>query len=704
MSAGLRTRGTGRTRADVAVGGAFALAVAASLLVGVPATGEVLRGIERGIEAVARTASDSRTPNIIAPAAVPTVSDPDLCASTGTVTMPDGVDVAIWGFSLDEGSPGCDDDEPQLPGPVIGATVGDTVTIDLTNADVPENVSIGILGTELVTDTEGVALGESTSYTFTVDQPGTYLYETFVGDRRGALMGLHGALIVRPAAPDDDTAYGDGTEFDEEAVLVLGEIDPEFNADPADFDLLDYHPTYWLINGEAYPDTDPIEVTSGERLLLRYLNAGSIHHTPALLGARQRVIAKDAYPVTYPYEVVSETVASGQTMDAITVPCGEADVVLHSGNQYLTNGGLSSSPHEPGGMQTLIDVTGTVCPAAGNISPTVDAGLDQTVTPTSLPATVVLDGTVNDDFVTPVTATWSDTGTFANASDVDTTVSFAAAGVYVLTLEADDGVNAVASDTVTITVNAPVLLHFSTEGDVNVGGLGTPDDADIYAWHGDSTYSRIFDATANGVPGAADVDALVVVDGNTFYMSFRLDTTIDVPPAGPTNNITAADEDVVLFDAGGWTIVFDGSDVGLTTNAEDVDAFEVLGAGVVVVSTEGNPDVGLPGAEQDEDLLRCAGTFGDTTTCTWSYYMDGSDVALTAAGEDVDGAAVLGGAVSLTTENGFSVTGASGADEDVFVCASLTPGTTTSCPGGWSLFFDGSVNGITDDLDAIDRP
>jgi hypothetical protein len=85
--------------------------------------------------------------------------------------------------------------------------------------------------------------------------------------------------------------------------------------------------------------------------------------------------------------------------------------------------------------------------------------------------------------------------------------------------------------------------------------------------------------------------------------------------------------------------------------------------------------------------------------------MDGGDVGLaTNNNEDVDGAAVGGGAVYLSTIGSFAVNSTSGEDEDVFVCASLSPGTTTSCPGGWSLFFDGSANGLSDDLDAIDRP
>jgi hypothetical protein len=448
---------------------------------------------------------------------------------------------------------------------------------------------------------------------------------------------------------------------------------------------------------------------------------------------------------------------------------------------------LANVNASPGGMLTFVNLTGTDCPAAENISPLVDAGPDASV---NLPSTL-LDGTVWDDFVTPVSVLWTvqsgpGTVTFGNAASVDTTAAFSAAGTYVLRLTADDGVNAPVFDEVTLTVvnpppvvsagpdqtvafpgpasldgtvtddgvttltttwtmqsgpgtvsfgNAslvdttatfsapgtyvlrltandgpntvfdevtivvtpPTLLYFSTLGDVNVGGLGSADDADIYAWFGGTTYTRAFDASANGVPAAADVDALVVVDSDTFYLSFLATTTL--PGVG-----SVASQDIVRFDAGTWSMYFDGSDVGLTAAAENIDAFEILGGNLVAVSTTGNPDVpGITG-EADEDLFQCTATsFGNDTVCAWSFFFDGSDVTLQAGPENVDGAAVVGANVYLTTVGGFAVTGLSGEDEDVFACNGGSRGATTTCTS-FTLFFDGSANGVTDDLDAIDRP
>ena len=68
-------------------------------------------------------------------------------------------------------------------------------------------------------------------------------------------MGLAGALIVLPA---DGSAYGSqtgypDTKYDDDAVLVMSEIDPAFNASPASFDMRNFAPKYRLFNGKPYP-------------------------------------------------------------------------------------------------------------------------------------------------------------------------------------------------------------------------------------------------------------------------------------------------------------------------------------------------------------------------------------------------------------------------------------------------------------------
>jgi hypothetical protein len=112
-------------------------------------------------------------------------------------------------------------------------------------------------------------------------------------------------------------------------------------------------------------------------------------------------------------------------------------------------------------------------------------------------------------------------------------------------------------------------LYFTTVGNINPPGVGgTADNADVYSWNGTS-FSRVFDATAAGIPAAANVDGLHRVDATHYYLSF----------AGLSTFVTGLgavqDEDVVYLNAGTWSVAFDGTAVGLTTDAEDLDAIDV---------------------------------------------------------------------------------------------------------------------------------
>ena len=74
---------------------------------------------------------------------------------------------------------------------------------------------------------------------------------------------------------------------------MLSEIDPTLNnaANRAAFDMRKFKPRYYLINGKAYPQTEPIGTLAGNRVLLRYVNAGQQTHTMALLGLNQTFLS-----------------------------------------------------------------------------------------------------------------------------------------------------------------------------------------------------------------------------------------------------------------------------------------------------------------------------------------------------------------------------------------------------------------------------
>lgn len=314
----------------------------------------------------------------------------DLCATTGSATMPDGTSVAVWGYA-----PGDCTGSPTVSapgGPPIDVNEGDVVTVNLYNS-LGEATALLFQGQAMIPDLTGAPAGGMTSYTFTASNPGTYLYEAGLlsNAQHQVAMGLYGALVVRPAAAGQ--AYDDAsTAYDDEALLVLSEIDPALNANPAGFDMRNYQPRYRLINGAAYPDTAEIAVAAaGDRVLLRFVNAGLEPHSMGLLGLNQTVIANDGSPLLYSHTLVADTLAPGETQDAIaTVPGTATDgsmFALYDASFLLRN---SSAPGF-GGMLTFLTLGGTVGggdgPVTSNVtvmpSPTngsVDVTLSATIT------------------------------------------------------------------------------------------------------------------------------------------------------------------------------------------------------------------------------------------------------------------------------------------------------------------------------------
>jgi Multicopper oxidase len=307
----------------------------------------------------------------------------DLWAKTGSVVLPGAAaPVPIWGFASTSAAPAT------LPGPVLVVDQGDQVTITIHNG-LSSNLSLALPAvTGFATDTAGAAAGAAKSYTFTAGHPGTYLYEaghTADGARQAA-MGLVGALVVRaPAVGGKPTAYGDaGSAYDDEALVVLTEVDPAFNANPTGYDLRSYSPRYRLINGKAFPETDVIATDVNRKVLLRYLDAGLLPHPMTLLGLDQSVVGQDARPVAYPEGAVTLPLQPGQTVDAVVSvpagPDGRRFALLESGGQ-LNNAGqrygsvvAGVSPQQAfGGMLTFLDtnppaVSGDhVGPVASNV-------------------------------------------------------------------------------------------------------------------------------------------------------------------------------------------------------------------------------------------------------------------------------------------------------------------------------------------------
>ena len=307
-------------------------------------------------------------------------------------------------------------------------------------------------------------------------------------------------------------------------------------------------------------------------------------------------------------------------------------------------------------------------------------------------------------------------------------------------------------------------LYFTTPSNTVPNGAGNAnsgDNADVYRWNSGgagNTYTRVVDASAApyGLPNSGaisdnsntnpNVDGLVYVDPTHFKMSFS-NTNSNVPGLG-TNGVQ--DEDVVSYDAGVWSVYFDGTAAGLTSAAQDLDAISI-GTGstppppppppasdALYYSTLGNvnpPGVtgtgdsadlyswnstshartfdasaaGLPATANIDGFDRVSDTdfyvsFAANNTAVpglgnvqdedvvhfnngvWSMYFDGTSRGLTAGGHDLDAINIAGGNLYFSTRGVVNLPGVPGASDD----ADIYRWNGTS----FARVFDASTKGI----------
>lgn len=569
--------------------------------------------------AAAAPAADTLPANTCAPNAN-NVQICTLFAKQGTVTVA-GQSIPIWGYATTNAG------APSIPGPTLIVNAGQRVRINLFNRlGDGQRTTLSISGIDLPADMQGVIDDTSApqtpraraSYFFTPDRPGTYIYEAgllqpdpaFPAELEGsrqAAMGLSGVLIVRPA---DGTAYGTAaTAYDDEALLAYSEIDPKFNADPANFILQDFNPTFLLINGKAAPATDMINVPAGHKLLLRNANLGMRLHSFGLLGLRQTIIADDGGVLPTASSLYARTIGSGQTMDSmVTVPGSAPDGTLYPLYETGMPGHGPAGVNGMGGMLTFIHVgiptgdvaaplvTAAVAPAStdGTTDVTLDATADDTTTGGSsiTSASYRIDGGAPVDFT--VTGTNVSETLSATLSGAD--LAALGAGPHTVTVTASDAANNSSTASATVTVNiaaadtqAPVvtiapdvLPSLSNSATTVPLGATVTDNVGVtsasYTINGVTTPFNFPVGTSLGLN--ADIDVSGLADGT--YQ-------VDVTASDAANNSSTASASITL-DRSAPTVV------GSTSPAT-----VALGAPVQLSATLSDTASNITGATYDWD-------------------------------------------------------------------------------------------------------
>ena len=237
------------------------------------------------------------------------------------------------------------------------------------------------------------------------------------------------------------------------------------------------------------------------------------------------------------------------------------------------------------------------------------------------------------------------------------------------------------------------IIYLSPAGSGSVAGISFADEDVLSFETSSSTWSLVIDGSDLGL-SINNIDALHrLADGSFLISLVRAQSVGSLDVVDDSEMVRFIPTSLGDTTAGTFEKYLDGTDVGLAAGGEDIDAFGVAPDGRPVVSTLNTFFVGLSGEGKDLVVLDSP-VLGDPTSGTWLTYFDGSDVELTDSTEEIKALWIAAnGDIYLTTSGSFTVTGASGDGATIFVCAPITLGDDTSC--AYSVFWDGTANGLS---------
>ncbi|WP_369900061.1 multicopper oxidase family protein [Bacillus manliponensis] len=254
-----------------------------------------------------------------------------LVAKEAKQQLDNGVVVPVWTFN---GS---------APGPEIRVKQGEKVKITLKN-ELPVPASIHWHGYPVPNNMDGVPgvtqdavePGKSFTYEFEANVPGTYWYHSHQDSSNQLDRGLYGALIVEGK---DDTYDKDYTLMLDEWVTDKEQIDAQVKGmlegksstmnhgnmsgmDHSNMDMgeMDHNSggmqghdmsmyDLFTINGKSGDLVETLKVKKGEKVRLRFVNAGYLSHNIHVHGHDIKVVATDGQPIHDPSVVKDQVIA-----------------------------------------------------------------------------------------------------------------------------------------------------------------------------------------------------------------------------------------------------------------------------------------------------------------------------------------------------------------------------------------------------------
>jgi len=310
----------------------------------------------------------------------------------------------------------------QFPAPLIYAAVGDVVEIRLKNLGTTASLaplapndphSIHLHGQDVDAANDGVpetsvgaipansgtpGAGNVVVYMFSPKFAGTAMYHCHQEADIHVQMGMYGALVVYSAQDkaNSTSAYNKGGpgkgfggnlfgwKYDKDYVLLESEIGPAQHVSEeqsGNYNPVDYHPTYWFLNGLSYPNTihvglpgpigwadwiaahpgyDPFitgsiskahpgtAIPKGDKVLIRMINMGYETQPMHMHGYHGKVIGSDQR-AWYWSNVPQQPFGVGLEKNTLTIGSGETyEWLVDFGQQSLAS-------TYPAGTQTRYD-------------------------------------------------------------------------------------------------------------------------------------------------------------------------------------------------------------------------------------------------------------------------------------------------------------------------------------------------------------
>lgn len=227
-----------------------------------------------------------------------------------------GMKIKAWGYN------------GRTPGPTIEAVEGDRVRIFVTN-QLKEPTAVHWHGLILPSgmdgikglNQKGIEPGETFVYEFTLKQHGTQMYHSHGDEMVQIGLGAMGFFIIHPKKQEHKIDR-DYAIFLNEWSVHPGTSRPNPNV-MTDFNLFTF-------NSRAYPGTAALVAKTGERVRLRFANAGQESHPIHLHGHNFKIVATDGgdVPESAQYPDTTVVVFPGQTRD-IEFIANAGDWALH---------------------------------------------------------------------------------------------------------------------------------------------------------------------------------------------------------------------------------------------------------------------------------------------------------------------------------------------------------------------------------------